>query len=68
MIRDLSDRGLVKANVVRTMDSTRYGDVRITSAGVEYLDESSRMRWAKQFLGKAFDATLRVAVAVGGAL
>ena len=68
VISDLSDRGLVKANAVRMFDSTSYGDVRITSAGVDYLGESPKMRKAKEFLGAAFGTVLHIAVEASRAM
>lgn len=68
VISDLTDRGLVKANIVRMLDSTSYGDVRITSAGVDYLSESPKMRKVKEFLGAAFDVALHIAIEASKAL
>ena len=62
VLSDLVDRGFVKANVIKPSDSTRYGDVRITSDGVDYLEENPKMRKAKEFLGSAFDVALHVAI------
>lgn len=68
VVSDLVDRKLVAATVVRTLGETRYYDLRITSAGVEYLGESPRMRKAREFLGAALDAAVRVAVEATKAL
>ena len=37
-------------------------DISVTSKGIEYLEENSHLQKAKNFLGVAFEATLKVAV------
>lgn len=68
VISDLVERRLVAATVVRTAGETLYFDLRITSAGVDYLNESPKMRKAKEFLGSALDVAVRVAVEATKAL
>lgn len=68
IISDLVDRKLVAATVLKTMGETRYYDLRITSAGVDYLGESPKMRKVKEFLGAALDVAVHVAVEATKAL
>lgn len=62
VIGDLVDLGYVRANVIRMADSTRCGDIRITSAGVDFLETSPRMRRVGDLLGAAFEVALKVAI------
>lgn len=68
VLGDLRDHGYVKADRLAFVDGERYSNIRITSEGVEFLRESPKMRRAREFLGSAFDAVLRVAVEAGKAL
>lgn len=68
VISDLVDRKLIAATVLKTMGETRYYDLRITSAGVDYLTESPKMRKAKEFLGAALDVAVHIAVEATKAL
>lgn len=68
VVSDLVDRKLIGATVLRTTGETRYYDLRITSAGVDFLSESPKMRKSKDFLGSALDAVLHVAIEATKAL
>lgn len=68
VIADLVDRKLVAAATLKTLGETRYYGLRITSAGVEYLDESPKMHKVKKFLGPALDVALHAFIEATKAL
>ncbi|RGM70765.1 hypothetical protein DXB98_09305 [Collinsella sp. OM07-12] len=68
VVSDLIDRKLVVATVLKTTGETLYYDLRITSAGVDYLNESPKMRKVKEFLGTALDVAIHIAVEATKAL
>lgn len=68
VISDLVDRKLVAATVLKTTGETFYYDLRITSAGADYLSVSPKMRKVKEFLGTALDVAIRIAVEATKAL
>ena len=68
VVSDLVDRKLAAATTVKFLGKTQYHDLRITSAGVDYLSESPKMRKVKDFLGSALDVAVHVAVEATKAL
>lgn len=61
----LVSRGYVLGECLRDMNGgvMSVESLSITLEGVEYLEENSRMRKARAFLGKAFEGALSAAVA-----
>ena len=68
VVSDLVDRKLAAETTVKLLGKTQYHDLRITSAGVDYLSESPKMRKVKDFLGSALDVAVHVAVEATKAL
>lgn len=66
ILEELSNNGYAKG--IRKIETKNGGimfvqdNVRITLAGHQYLTENSRMREVRDFLGKAFEMTVKAAV------
>ena len=63
VVDDCIDNGYIKVPV-KTLFGNGYEKLRITSAGVEYLDDAKPMNKVKQVLGEAFEVVLKSAIEV----
>lgn len=63
-------KGYAMGECVRDMNGTAVSveSLAVTLEGVEYLEENSRMRKVRAFLGKAFEKALSAAVAATAAI
>ena len=64
VLDDLMEQGYVSAAVFRDQngDAMAYQDMRITLAGVDYLESSSAMAKVRKFLGAALPEAVGLAV------
>lgn len=63
VVDDCIDKGYIKVPIKSPFTEVYY-ELRITSDGVEYLDEAKPMNKVKQVIGEAFDVVLKSAVEI----
>lgn len=66
VIDDMLENGYARCDI-KTYPKT-YQGLSITCKGVEFLEENTKMAKAKEFLGAAFEATLKIAIEATKAL
>lgn len=63
VVDDCIDKGYIKV-LTKSPYVSAYNELRITSDGVEYLDNSKPMNKVKQVIGEAFEVVLKSAVEI----